>query len=251
MNTTHEPLASSRSWLFANLAFFLTCLLVAAALASGCGCTPRASTGGNVREASAQELRSTVALVAVSAEWREPELSSEAFSSSSGRLRVSYLPYCNAFALRFGREPKQLRLVTAAHCLARARLAIGDAARYQEPSGWSAGKALVSYIDSARDYAELVPEDSSGLVALEPAHERELALGAFVSSPSALFGEETHGRVTSLPFGRVVFTGSITQGWSGSPVLDTSGRAVGVVTRCVTSAAGSSVCADGVIAGLL
>ncbi len=249
MKRTDDILASDEFWIWARVTFIALCLIVGVALASGCTRTHSA----HVRDASSTELQSTVTLMAQSEQWVEPALSSDGFGVSAGHMRVSYEAYCSAFAMRMAGTLRVL-LVTAAHCLERGKLAVGDEARYRTSGtiAWGLGSAIVSRIDPARDYAELEPRDVHELVPLEMGRAPEE--GAYVTSPSAFFRSATAGRVqvaAIVPQGRFLFSGRIAHGWSGSPVLDAQGRAVGVVTSCLVRVALPSKCIDGVFAGAL
>lgn len=251
-DTFDDILASARFWYWARVLFVVLCVGVGGALSSGgCACAPRASSSAGALPLTESEQRSVVTLV-------RGVLQVEDFGEHAGQARLSYAPYCSAFALERGAgvgagTSSRGVLVTAAHCVSAARLTLGSEARYREPSGWGLGSATVALVNEARDYAELSLPEGHGLLALRPGttpHE-----GAYVTSPSAFFGESTAGRVLeaigpNVPAGRFLFNGAIEHGWSGAPVLDVRGRAVGVVVKCVTDGAGGP-CAEGVIAGAL
>lgn len=246
--TFDDLLACETFWVWARITFIGLCLFVGCLLSSGgCACTPHVRTAVPAQALTESEQRSVVTLV-------QGVLQVNDFGEHTGQARLSYMPYCSAFALERGAGAgRRTVLATAAHCMAAAKLALGVEARYREPSGWGLGSATVAYVDEARDYAELSLPEGHGLLALKlgPA-PRE---GAYLTSPSAFFGESTAGRVLeaigpNVPAGRFLFNGAIEHGWSGAPVLDVRGRAVGVVVKCVTDGAGGP-CAEGVIAGAL
>lgn len=229
---------SERFWVWARIVFIALCLMVGSAIGLGaCGCTP--ALPASTREASAQELQSVVTLVTPYAQ----------VSELGERIEHGWAPYCNAFAVKPGvPDPPTLPvLVTAAHCVAKVKLAVGDTVRYREPSGWGLGSARVTHLDASRDYAVLELERAEGLAALELG--RAPYEGAYVTSPSAFFGEAVSGQVYASGGRSFAFSGTIERGWSGSPVLDTQGRAVGVVIKCVLD--DERACTDGVIAGAL
>lgn len=250
-NTFDDILASARFWYWARVLFVVLCAGVGGALSTGsCACTPHgrsSSSAATARELTESEQRSVVTLV-------QGVLQVNDFGERAGRARMSYQPYCSAFALERGAGASaRVVLVTAAHCVSAAKLTLGAEARYREPSGWGLGSATVALVNEARDYAELSLPEGHGLLALR--RGTTPGEGAWVTSPSAFFGESTAGRVLEasgpqVPAGRFLFEGAIEHGWSGAPVLDVHGRAVGVVVKCVTDGAGGP-CAEGVIAGAL
>ncbi len=136
------------------------------------------------------------------------------------------LPICSAFAV----GPHDV--MTAAHC-------VDVVAQYQITSReqWfktSSGAAdvQISYVDPDRDLA-LLRTDYLFRSYLTP---REPVTGEWVTVVSAKAGwRESRGTVRP-GFGLLRDTDvTIEHGWSGSPVIGTDGRAVGVVVRCYGS----------------
>ncbi len=127
-------------------------------------------------------------------------------------------PCCNAFAVQTHRGPK---LVTAAHCLRGL-----DSARFLRFGGGLSDVARVTFVDLKADVAEL--EAPAGMPLLLTA---STAVGAspvwaqqaWQARAGQVIGTGGRFYVTTLP---------VAPGWSGSPVLDTEGRAVGVLVRC-------------------
>jgi hypothetical protein len=175
---------------------------------------------------------SVVTLVRQLTEWQWAPLSQD-FEESGFRTR--WAPYCSAFAVR---GPV---LVTAAHCLAGAK--VGDAIRYREPNGVGLGVAFLARFDEALDGAVLTVDSGSGLVPL-PIAAAPL-VGEPVLSVSSLYETTSRGRVAAqLSSGYVETTQTIVHGWSGAPVLNARGGAWGIVSRCGV-AAGASECEPG------
>lgn len=137
------------------------------------------------------------------------------------------IPCCNAFTVR---RLRGLRLETAAHCLHG--LAQHERAKYAMRNGPPWNEAEVESIDEAHDRAELRPLDTQGL--------GELQIGAapiegqLVRVVSAYAGwAELIGVVVARGGDNYATTLDVRPGWSGSPVIDWHGRAVGIATRCV------------------
>lgn len=203
----------------------------------GCSSPPRPHT-----PATSAQLASVVVLVEQVAVWREPSLSDKDFGVHTGMYVPAWRGSCNAFAMT--RDSGELYLVTAAHCTPRV---LGAVLRYLPPDGWGVDRARLVKVDRQRDYAELQPERSGGLVSLErgPAPE----VGEPVLSVSAYFEEQAQGTSTgALSGGWYGTTQHVQHGWSGSPVLDSAGRAWGFLAKCQTT---QGKCADGAIAGAL
>lgn len=105
------------------------------------------------------------------------------------------------------------------------------------PNGFGLGTANVHYVSEARDVAFLDPEDSTGLVPLVMAEPP--AEGSRVRAYSPVYDQTSLGVVTVLyKAGWYETDQTITYGWSGSPVVDSAGRAVGVVAKCVDTLPG-------------
>lgn len=142
-----------------------------------------------------------------------------------GLSRDRYEPYCGAFAVK---RAGRVQLATAAHCVGA-----GQSVRYVPPSGWGLGTAHVVFWSPDSDLAYLEPESSAGLVPLDVAPAP--GPGERVRAFSSVYGQTSFGRVTArLGFGWYETDQTIVRGWSGSPVVDASGRAVGVVAQCFT-----------------
>jgi hypothetical protein len=172
------------------------------------GCAPRAITGSSVNGAS------VVALV-------HPELGLDEHGIEPTAPR--YVPYCNAFAMLDG---DRVRLVTAEHCTDGA-----TSIRYLAPNGIGHGHATLERRDAARDLAWFEPADAEGLAPLVSGPPPRV--GSRVSSVSKLFDATLRGTVTERYFGGFYETNqTIQRGWSGSPVLDDTGRVWGVVSGC-------------------
>jgi trypsin-like peptidase len=147
----------------------------------------------------------------------------------TGRTRDSYAPACGAFAVqRLGR----VQLATAAHCVKNV-----PAVRYARLDGWGLGTARVHYVSEARDVAFLDPDDSTGMVALVMAQPP--GTGERVRAFSPVFDQTSLGLVSvHYTSGMYETTQVIVYGWSGSPVVDSLGRAVGVVAKCADTLPG-------------
>lgn len=162
---------------------------------------------------------------------------------ATGRLRDRYVPMCGAFAVaRLGR----VQIATAAHCVRGVRVV-----RYVPPNGWGLALARVHYVSTERDIAFLDPEDSTGLVPLVIADVP--SVGSRVRAFSPVFEQTSLGRVDEHYEGGWYETDqTIVYGWSGSPVVDALGRAVGVVAKCADTLPGQP-CTPGhtLVAGLL
>lgn len=221
------------------LTFLLALLLGSFVGLAACASTPTAHT-----PATRAQLASVVMLVERVAEWQEPAISSDEFGEHTGSYSAVWRGRCNAFALE--RAPGgELYLVTAAHCVRC--LGLGGLVRYLPPDGWGVDRAAIVKLDRARDYAELQPERSGGLVPLKqgpvPGSSEP------VLSVSAYFEEQAPGRSTGLLSGTMYGTTQrIERGWSGSPVLDAQGRAWGFLAKCETY---QGKCVAGAVVGAL
>ena len=147
----------------------------------------------------------------------------------TGLARDRWVPHCTAFAVtRLGR----VQLATAAHCVKGT-----DQARYFRT--WGLGLARVSWVSVARDVAYLDVEDAS----LVPLEMGIMQVGQSVRSYSTLYDAVSDGRVQyEYEGGWFETTQTIVFGWSGSPVVDSFGRVVGVVAKCNTT---GGVCTPG------
>lgn len=137
-------------------------------------------------------------------------------------LAPRWVSYCHAFGVeRLGR----VQLATAAHCV----VPESSATRYQRAVGL--GTARFSYYSEARDVAYL---DTDEPVTALP---RALALGEFPADGTAVRVFSSSGASSGLVTGPYVLgyygtTLTIHKGWSGSPVVDARGRAVGIAVKC-------------------
>ncbi len=161
-------------------------------------------------------------------------------SALDGSARDRFVPHCTAFAVRrLGR----VQIATAAHCVSGAQVV-----RYVPPDGIGLPLATVQYISEARDVAYLdCPSD--GLVPLEigPAPGDGESVRAF----SSLYRQTSLGRViTQYEGGWYETNQTIVYGWSGAPVVDGYGRAVGVVSRCPAPLGGQCMPGHALVAGL-
>ena len=144
-------------------------------------------------------------------------------------LAPRWMAYCHAFGVRrLGRA----QLATAAHCVAGA-----GTFRYQRP--WGLGTAHVSYVSEARDVAYLDTDEP--VRTLERGEPPPLGTHVRVFST---FGSNSGLVTDQYVLGMYEASLTIRRGWSGSPVVDAYGRAVGVVVKCVTDDTGAE-CAPG------
>ncbi len=222
------------------LTFLLALLAGAFVSALACSSTPAPAHSPATRA----QLASVVLLVERVAAWQEPALSADGFADHTGSYSSVWRGRCSAFALE--RMPGgDIYLVTAAHCVKP--LTLGAFARYLPPDGWGVDRAAIVKLDRVRDYAELSPERNGGLVALQ--HGPAPDSGAPVLSVSAFFEEQapglSKGALSGAWYGT---TQRIEHGWSGSPVLDSSGRAWGFLAKCQTY---KGKCTTGAIVGAL
>lgn len=152
---------------------------------------------------------------------------------------------CQAFAVR-GVTP---RLLTAAHCLRGAEPGASIAYATQEQwygTAHSYSWAHVVQVDRGADRAVLAPESLDGLALLDvvaavPDTVHATAPG-WIDAPGAV--REHVGQYYES-------TLDVRPGWSGAPVLDSLGRAVGIVVAYEADAeTGAPVPRSGVFVGL-
>jgi len=94
------------------------------------------------------------------------------------------------------------------------------------------GDAQVTYISLARDITYLDVSDPE----LQPLELGRMSVGLAVRSYSTLYDAVSPGQVErSYDEGWYETSQTIELGWSGSPVIDDFGRAVGVVAKCPTT----------------
>lgn len=151
-------------------------------------------------------------------------------------------PICGAFAVQ---GPRGIELLTAAHCLRDAGL--GDSIAYATREQWehtaaAVSRARVTSIDTADDRATLMPEPGLDSIDSSP-----LVPDAVVSVAPGW--HLTHGHVTEHVGRYFTSTLDVRPGWSGSPVLDARGRAVGIVVAC-EAVGGVCVPKAGIFVGL-
>ena len=184
-------------------------VLTALAVGSSCGCAPARYPGADVTGAS------VVLLV------RPERLTDE----DGVPVRVAFVGACSAFAVE---RSGQTVLATAKHCTGNAGL--GAWVRYVEPNGVGYGMARLVWYDLAYDQA-LLSVDDDQLVPLEQV--RPPGAGAHVTAVSAYYEGVSAGTVLG-PIGAGYYqtTQTIIFGWSGSPVLDDTGRVWGIVSKC-------------------
>jgi hypothetical protein len=163
--------------------------------------------------------------------------------------------HCSGFAII---TPHGVRVLTAAHCAldhkAGERMPIVTRDRWEHTSQgvrW----AVLERVDAAADVAVLAPE-SEALPELDPLAMagRDPAVGEAVHVRSGRWWSETQGDVLGLyysdatdePAERWVADATVAPGWSGSAVLDSAGRVLGVVTACQADASAAvPVCKPG------
>lgn len=139
--------------------------------------------------------------------------------------RDHYVRACSAFAVRGLGTLPGVWLVTAEHCAFTPRI------RYLSPSGWGHSFASVEFTDARRDLALLQPDNPGELVpywvgAVPQNGER-------VRSVSAVYGGQSLGQLDAHLSGQFFeTTQTIVLGWSGSPVVDSSGHAFAFVSKC-------------------
>jgi len=161
---------------------------------------------------------------------------------------VSRVPCCNAFAARAGPGVAGVRLYTAAHCVREAR--VGDDVRYVSRELWArtakgSASARVVLYDSAHDRAALTPveyEDAQALITFALTRAAPDEGRPDVSAVCAWSGwESERGEMLARVDHLWPTTIDVVPGWSGSPALDTQGRAIGIMIACagVTLASGT------------
>lgn len=153
--------------------------------------------------------------------------------------------HCSGFAVI---TPAGVRVLTAAHCALEHKP--GDRMPLVTRSRWELTSqgvrwAVLERVDVAADVAVLVPE-SEALAELDPLAlaGREPAVGERVRVISGRWWSEAGGDVLGLyysdagdePAERWVAGATVAPGWSGSAVLDSTGRVLGVVTACQAEA---------------
>lgn len=145
-------------------------------------------------------------------------------------LAPRWAPYCSAFGVkRLGR----VQLATAAHCVPEGASEVS----YRQTLG--VAKARVSYISEARDVAYLDPMGETP----QTIERAQVLLGSRVRAFTS-GGAVSDGRVTAdYVLGFFETSTTIRRGWSGSPVVDDDGRAIGLVAKCQTG--GGLDCAPG------
>jgi hypothetical protein len=137
-------------------------------------------------------------------------------------IERSYVASCNAFAISGN------RLMTAAHCVPGVEP--GGEVRYLSPDGVGHGIAILLSVNKDADLATCEAYGLTPLPVTSAPRDGENAL-----SVSSFYGQTSYGHVSAkLGQGFYETSLSIIKGWSGSPVLDTHGRAWGVVSRCYT-----------------
>lgn len=170
------------------------------------------------------------------------------FDNSTNDFLISLEPCCNAFAVRDGPGLAGVKLLTAAHCVFGARPGqdvtfnlrseLTGYVRYAHPPPHM---ARVLRIDRGYDRAQLALIELDDAQALGRA-----ALGCGPSLPpegsvhaiagvfewSYLDGHAL-ARITGPDSGSEYSTDlDVRPGWSGSPALDSQGRAIGIVISC-------------------
>lgn len=146
-----------------------------------------------------------------------------------------YAPRCAAFALvRAG----QTMLVTASHCVPDSATNLTPL-RFLAPSGWGHGLAYLLERNDAADVAFLAVGDPEMVVPLR--RGKSPLVGEGVWSYNPIYRERSGGKVTSWLSGDFFeTTQTVDKGWSGAPVLDASGDAVGVVSQCLGETSGTA-----------
>jgi hypothetical protein len=139
----------------------------------------------------------------------------------------SYAPRCAAFALvRAG----QTMLVTASHCVPESATNLTPL-RFLAPSGWGHGLAYLLERNDAADVAFLALGEPDMVTPLRKG--KSPLVGESVWSYNPSYRERSDGKVTSWLSGDFFeTTQTVDKGWSGSPVLNANGDAVGVVSQC-------------------
>ncbi len=205
--TSHMAHTERLGWVALGLLF--VALMVAL---SGCKPAEPASSGPRAGVSSA----SLVTILRV-------QRATPGSALETGSFRDRYVAHCGAFAVeRLGR----VQLATAAHCVYE-----HDVWRYEEPSGWGHGLARVQFLDEARDLAYLDPADAEGLDPLQIGPPP--SAGERVRAFSPVYDQTAFGTVQA-DYGNGWYETSqtIVYGWSGSPEIDSYGRAVAVVAKC-------------------
>ena len=136
---------------------------------------------------------------------------------------VAYEPKCNAF---FATDSSlAFSLVTAKHCVDD----VGSIIKYERKFGL--GTATVEYLSPNSDTAFLSINDEPNLTALEFS-DVGTERGDVVVSYSSLKHDTSAGYVTDDVGRAFRTTQTIEKGWSGSPVVNESGKVVGLISKC-------------------
>lgn len=156
------------------------------------------------------------------------------FPEEKCRYAYSYEPHCAAFAVA---RQGQTMLATASHCVP-AGTANTTRLHFYAPSGWGHGHAYLLERNDSVDVAFLALGDPEMVEPLRIG--RSPLVGDNVLSYSPIFRESSAGKVRGWLGGDWFATNqTINAGWSGSPVLDTRGDVVGIVSRCPTDEGGA------------
>lgn len=159
-------------------------------------------------------------------------------SGLSDEFELVSAPCCSAFAL-------EGRIVTASHCVSE--VGVGASVQVVSRDQWTRtsgvfSESTVEGIDASRDFAVLGPSPvglTEGPLLLEGQ-----AIKALTRSGTLCGHAGDHAGayyVTDL---------DVRPGDSGSPVIDSSGQAVGMVVACLSPGNGVCVPHTGIIAGL-
>jgi hypothetical protein len=178
-------------------------------------------------------------------EYTFPDMSHDV--DSSGGLDVQLVPCCSGFVAATKAGP---RILTAAHCVKSIKL--GHNVAYVTRHDWnhtSAGYNIAKLaLTDDRDRAVLLPKASDTLPEPIEVGYCSPGPGDYVRSVSQEDGfQEISGNIVGdgvgiLGAANYLTSLDVVHGWSGAPVLDAHGHAIGLVVSCRTDETVSREC---------